>query len=292
MELRQLRYFVAVARERNFTRAAEFLNIAQPPLSRQIRQLEEELGAELFDRRARPLRLTPAGQFFHAQAVQVLERLNEVRTSTRRIADGRRTWFGIGFVPSTLYGKLPGVIRRFRESQPEVDVGLSELTTLQQIEALKAGRIDVGFGRLRFDDDRIEGHVVVEDPVVVALRATHRLARRKRLPLAELVGEALLLYPATPRPSYADQVLDMFRSRGLSPTVALEVNEMQTAIGLVVAGVGYALVPRSVEGLHREGLVYVPLADAGVSSPVVMNCRVDDASQSLARFKELVMAMA
>jgi DNA-binding transcriptional LysR family regulator len=286
MELRHLRYFAAVARELNFSRAAQQLHIAQPPLSRQIRQLEEELGAELFDRRARPLRLTPAGQFFHAQAVQVLERLNEVRTSTRRIADGRRTWFGIGFVPSTLYGKLPEVIRRFRESQPEVDVGLSELTTLQQIEALKAGRIDVGFGRLRFDDDRIE------DPVVVALRATHRLARRKRLPLAELVGEALLLYPATPRPSYADQVLDMFRSRGLSPTVALEVNEMQTAIGLVVAGVGYALVPRSVEGLHREGLVYVPLADAGVSSPVVMNCRVDDASQSLARFKELVMAMA
>jgi DNA-binding transcriptional LysR family regulator len=292
MELRHLRYFAAVARELNFSRAAQQLHIAQPPLSRQIRQLEEELGAELFDRRSRPLRLTPAGQFFHAQAVQVLERLNEVRTSTRRIADGRRTWFGIGFVPSTLYGKLPEVIRRFRESQPEVDVGLSELTTLQQIEALKAGRIDVGFGRLRFDDDRIEGHVVVEDPVVVALRATHRLARRKRLPLAELVGEALLLYPATPRPSYADQVLDMFRSRGLSPTVALEVNEMQTAIGLVVAGVGYALVPRSVEGLHREGLVYVPLADAGVSSPVVMNCRVDDASQSLARFKELVMAMA
>ena len=292
MELRHLRYFAAVARELNFSRAAEQLHIAQPPLSRQIRQLEEELGAQLFDRRARPLRLTPAGQFFHGQAVQMLLRLEEVRATTRRIAQGRRTWFGIGFVPSTLYGPLPEVIRRFRETEPEIDVGLSELTTLQQIEALKAGRIDVGFGRLRFDDDRIEGEVVTDERVVAALPATHRLARRKRLALADLVGEALLLYPAKPRPSYADQVLDMFRSRSLTPTVALEANEMQTAIGLVVAGVGYALVPRSVEGLHREGLVYVPLTDAGVSSPVIMNCRVGDASQSLARFKELVTATA
>jgi DNA-binding transcriptional LysR family regulator len=290
MELRHLRYFAAVARELNFSRAAERLHIAQPPLSRQIRQLEDELGAQLFDRRARPVRLTAAGQFFHGQAVQLLERLDEVRAATGRIARGGREWFGIGFVPSTLYGPLPEVIRRFRESEPGVDVGLSELTTLQQVEALKAGRIDVGFGRLRFDDDRIDGEVVSEERVVVALPATHRFSRRKRLALADLVGEGLLLYPARPRPSYADQVLEMFRSRGLAPTVALEANEMQTAIGLVDAGLGYALVPGSVEGLHREGLVYVPLADAGVGSPVVMNCRVGDASPTLARFKELVRA--
>ena len=292
MELRHLRYFAAVARELNFSRAAEQLHIAQPPLSRQIRQLEEELGAQLFDRRARPLRLTPAGQFFHGQAVQMLWRLEEVRATTRRIAQGRRTWFGIGFVPSTLYGPLPEVIRRFRETEPEIDVGLSELTTLQQIEALKAGRIDVGFGRLRFDDDRIEGEVVTDERVVAALPATHRLARRKRLALAELAGEALLLYPAKPRPSYADQVLDMFRSRGLTPTVALEANEMQTAIGLVVAGIGYALVPRSVQGLHREGVVYLPLSDAGVSSPVIMNFRADDGSDLVAQFRKLVRTVA
>jgi DNA-binding transcriptional LysR family regulator len=289
MELRHLRYFAAVARELNFSRAAEQLHIAQPPLSRQIRQLEEELGAELFDRRARPLRLTSAGQFFHGQAVQLLERLADVRVATGRIAQGRRTWFGIGFVPSTLYGALPEVIRRFREAQPQVDVGLSELTTIQQIEALKAGRIDVGFGRLQFDDDRIEGEVVTEETVVAAMPSGHRLARRKRVGLAELVSEPLLLYPAKPRPSYADQVLDMFRSRGLAPAVALEANEMQTAIGLVVAGVGYALVPRSVEGLHREGLVYVPLSDGGVSSAVIMNCRVGDTSGLLMQFRKLVM---
>jgi len=292
MELRHLRYFAAVARELNFSRAAQQLHIAQPPLSRQIRQLEDELGAELFDRSARPLRLTPAGQFFQGQAAQLLERLTEVRAATLRIARGRRVWFSIGFVPSTLYGVLPEVIRRFRAAQPSVEVGLSELTTVQQLEALKAGRIDVGFGRLRFDDASIAGEVVTEEAVIAALPAGHRLARHKRLSLAKLSAEALLLYPAKPRPSYADQVLEMFQSRGLQPVVALEANEMQTAIGLVVAGIGYALVPRSVQGLHREGVVYLPLSDPGVTSPVIMNCRAGDASELVAEFRQMVMAVS
>ena len=159
MELRHLRYFLAVARELNFSRAALALHIAQPPLSRQIRQLEDELGAELFDRSARPLKLTAAGQFFQGQARQMLERLDEACTATTRIARGGRTWFSIGFVPSTLYGALPEVIRRFRAAHPQVEVGLSELTTVQQIEALKAGRIDVGFGRLMLEDARVAGEV-------------------------------------------------------------------------------------------------------------------------------------
>jgi DNA-binding transcriptional LysR family regulator len=288
MELRHLRYFAAVARELNFSRAAEQLHIAQPPLSRQIRQLEDELGVELFDRTARPLRLTPAGQFFQGQAQQTLDRLAEVRAATARIARGQRVWFGIGFVPSTLYGPLPGVIRRFREAQPSVEVGLSEMTTVQQIEALKAGRIDVGFGRLRFDDDRVTGEVITEETVVVALPTGHRLAGDPQLSLAELTSEPLLLYPAKPRPSYADQVLEMFRSRGLQPAVALEANEMQTAIGLVVAGIGYALVPQSVRGLHRDGLVYLPLSDAGVSSPTIMNRRAGDESELVTQFRAMM----
>ena len=292
MELRHLRYFAAVARELNFSRAAQQLHIAQPPLSRQIRQLEDELGAELFDRSARPLRLTPAGQFFQGQAAQLLERLTEVRAATLRIARGRRVWFSIGFVPSTLYGVLPEVIRRFRAAQPSVEVGLSELTTVQQLEALKAGRIDVRFGRLRFDDASIAGEVVTEEAIVAAVPSGHRLARHRRLSLAKLSAEPLLLYPAKPRPSYADQVLEMFQSRGLQPVVALEANEMQTAIGLVVAGIGYALVPRSVQGLHREGVVYLPLSDSGVTSPVIMNCRAGDASELVAQFRQMVMAVS
>lgn len=292
MEIRHLRYFAAVARELNFSRAARQLHIAQPPLSRQIRQLEDELGTVLIDRSARPLRLTPAGQFFHGQAAQLLDRLTELRVATMRIARGQRTWFSIGFVPSTLYGVLPEVIRCFRAARPEVEVGLSELTTVQQLEALKAGRIDVGFGRLRFQDAEIAGEVISDEALVAALPAGHRLARYKRLSLAKLTPEPLLLYPAKPRPSYADQVLEIFHSRGLRPRIALEANEMQTAIGLVVAGIGYALVPRSVEGLHRDGLVYLPLSDLGVMSPVIMNVRAGDASELVAEFREMVIAVS
>jgi DNA-binding transcriptional LysR family regulator len=292
MELRHLRYFAAVARELNFSRAAEQLHIAQPALSRQIRQLEDELDAELFDRGARPLCLTAAGMFFLGQTQQVLARLTEARAATERIARGRRVWFSIGFVPSTLYGALPEVIRRFRAAQPAVEVGLSELTTVQQIEALKAGRIDVGFGRLRIEDDDIVGETITEEPVVVVLPSGHHLARLKRVSLAKLAPEPLLLYPARPRPSYADQVLQMFHVRELQPTVVLEANELQTAIGLVVAGIGYALVPQSVQALNRNGLVYRRLADAGVTSPVIMNCRVDDASELLVQLRAIVQTVA
>jgi len=291
LELRHLRYFAAVARELSFSRAAEQLHIAQPPLSRQIRSLEDELGAELIDRSSRPLRLTPAGRFFQVQAQQLLDRMAEVQAATARIAGGGRTWFGLGFVPSTLYGALPEVIRRFREAQPAVELSLFEMTTVQQLEALKAGRIDVGFGRLQVDDDQIIGELVREEPVVAALPVNHRLARHKSLSLAKLVSEPLLLYPAKPRPSYADQVLEMFHSRGLKPTIALETNEVQTAIGLVVAGIGYALVPQSVQALDRAGVLYLPLTDERVTTPIIMNRRRDDDSELTTYLRAMVRSL-
>lgn len=291
LELRHLRYFVAVARELSFSRAAEQLHIAQPPLSRQIRALEDELGAELLDRGSRPLRLTAAGRFFQVQAQQMLDRMAEVATATARIAGGQRTWFGLGFVPSTLYGALPEVIRQFRQAQPTVELGLFEMTTVEQYQALKAGRIDVGFGRLNLDDDDVVGELVRNEPVVAALPVNHRLSRHKSLSLARLASEPLLLYPAKPRPSYADQVLEMFHSRGLKPAVALETNEVQTAIGLVVAGLGYALVPKSVQALDRAGVLYMPLSDEGVFSPIVMNRRRNDESELTTYLRTIVHAL-
>lgn len=152
MELRQLRYFVAVARERNFTRAAEKMRIAQPPLSRQIQQLEDELGVALIDRASRPLHLTEGGRLLYEQAVQVLERVDEIKAMARRLNEAEQPRFSIGFVPSTLYGRLPEVIRRYRAARPRVELTLLELTSLEQIAALKEGRIDVGYGRIPLDD--------------------------------------------------------------------------------------------------------------------------------------------
>lgn len=279
VELRHLRYFAAVARELSFSRAAEQLHIAQPPLSRQIRELEEELGAQLIDRSCRPLRLTPAGRFLEIQAQQVLGRMAEIKQATARIASGGRTWFGMGFVPSTLYGALPEVIRRFRLAQPSVELGLFEMTTVEQIAALKSGRIDIGFGRLKLQDEEIAAELVRNEPIVAALPVNHRLLDHKTLTLAKLACETLILYPAKPRPSYADQVLEIFQSRGLRPGVVLETNEVQTAIGLVVAGLGYTLVPRSVQALDRAGVVYAELDDKAITTPIIMSRRKHDDSE-------------
>ncbi len=168
-----MRYFRVLAQTLNFTRAAEQLNIAQPPLSRQIQQLEDELGVALLER-SRPLRLTEAGRFFHEHSSQLLEQLVRIGDDTRRVAAGQKRWLGIGFAPSTLYGALPELIRQLR-SLGDVELGLSELITLQQLEALKSGRIDIGFGRMLFDDPTITQEILRQDPLVAALPAGHPL---------------------------------------------------------------------------------------------------------------------
>jgi LysR family transcriptional regulator, benzoate and cis,cis-muconate-responsive activator of ben and cat genes len=195
-ELRQLRYFVVVARERNFTRAAETLRIAQPPLSRQIQQLEAELGVSLVERGSRPVRLTEAGRLFYEQAVQVLGRFDDMKGMVSRLQVATRPRFSIGFVPSTLYDRLPEVVRRYRAARPEVEIALLELITLEQIAALKAGRIDIGFGRLPFDDPAVERRLLRNERMIAALPSGHTLlARKGTLRLDELAGEPLIVYP-------------------------------------------------------------------------------------------------
>lgn len=288
MDLRHLRYFDALASTLNFSRAAELLHMSQPPLSRAIRELETEVGAELVTR-GRPLALTHAGRFFHDQSTQILRRLDELQQATKRMAQGKRGWFGIGFVPSTLYGVLPELIRMMRAEHDDFEVGLQELTTIQQAEALLTGRIDVGFGRLHLSDPAIACQVIMREPLVVALSRRHPLSKLKKLSLARIAPEPLILYPARPRPSYADRVLEIFRDHRLVPNVVLEANELQTAVGLVSAGIGIALVPASVQRLHRDDVLYVPLSDAKVHSPLIMNSRADDNSEGLTAFRALVM---
>lgn len=283
MEFRHLRYFQMVARELNVTRAAALLHMAQPPLSRQIRQLEEEIGVPLFERAGRTIRLTEAGRFLQQQSLQLTQRLEEMVEGTRRIGRNEKRWFGIGFVPSVLYGVLPGLIRELRGDDSDVEVGLAEMITVQQIEALKSGRIDLGFGRLALGDPAIVQQVVMAEPLVAALPASSGPALRGELTPAVLARQPLILYPARPRPSYADHVLSLFRAQGLQPRVVQEANELQTALGLVAAGIGIALVPASVQRLHRDDLRYAPLQAPGFVSPMIMSYRAGDSSAFLAR---------
>jgi DNA-binding transcriptional LysR family regulator len=292
MELRQLRYVIAIARERNFTRAAAKLNMAQPPLSRQIQQLEDELGAILFERGSRPVRLTDAGRLFYAQAVQVLERVEEMKAMTRRAHEAPRPHFGIGFVGSALYGHLPEVIRRFRAARVGVEITLLELTTLEQLAALKDHRIDVGFGRIPFDDPLVDRVLLRNERLCVALPASHRLlAEKAPLELGDVTREPLIVYPKSPRPSYADQVLALLAERSLKPPAIYEVRELQTALGLVAAETGVCLVPASIENLRRDNVTYRPLAETGAVSPIIMSTRKGDPSPDIALVLDIIHAI-
>ncbi|KVG34450.1 LysR family transcriptional regulator [Burkholderia ubonensis] len=291
MELRQLRYFIAVAEEMNITRAAERLHMTQPPLSRQLQAIEDEIGLPLFERGARPLKLTEAGRVFYAQAKRLVDQADELGPLTRRLAQMSER-IVIGFVPSTLYGALPDVIRAFRETRPDVELSLIEMFTLEQLGALKGGRIDVGFGRLRFDDDQLVREALIEEKLIAALPAGHPLADPDRpLALADVANETLIVYPSTPRPSFADQQLSALRDGGLAPAGVHEVRELQTALGLVAAEVGVSLVPESVEGVRVKGVVYRRLPEPVATSPIIMSRRVHDESPATAAFCAIARAM-
>nr|WP_057927017.1 LysR family transcriptional regulator [Burkholderia ambifaria] len=288
MELRHLRYFVAVAEERSFTRAAQRLHIAQPPLSRQIQQLEQILGIVLFERNTRPLKLTETGRFFYQHAAQLLAQTAELESMTRRVGKIERS-LSVGFVGSTLYGMLPKIIRRFRSAYPAVELSLHEMWTMDQIKALKEGRIDVGFGRIRLNDPSVRRVALREESMIAALPLGHRLCMRTTpLSLHDLLDDTLIVFPKTPRPSYADQVLPAFHDRALKPPRVLETRELQVALGLVAAGEGVSIVPKSVHGLKRDDISYHDLDDARLVSPIIMSMRRLDASEDIERMLRLI----
>lgn len=288
MEIRQLRYFVAVANMRNFTRAAEALGIAQPPLSRQIRQIEEQVGFTLIDRDARPVALTDAGRLFYEHALNVLASAERLDSLMKRHAGSARRRFVIGFVGSTIYGPMPRLIRHFRAAVPAVEVSLTEMTTLEQMDALKEGRIDIGIGRLRIDDPAIRRELLLEEEVIAALPVAHPLAASDGpVSLADLADESLIIYPRAPRPSYADQILSLFRDHGHEPSQVQEVRDLQATIGMVAAEAGVSVVPISVQRLQRDDIVYRRFVEPNAASPILMSWREGDQSREVALIRSL-----
>lgn len=288
LDPRLLRYFLAVADAGNFSKAAQVLHIAQPPLSRAIQQLELQLGAELFDRESRPVRLTSAGKLLYPQARQVLGRMDDIETMVRAAAASERRRFVIGFVASTIYARLPELIREFRKAAENVEIILVEHSTLDQIGALKEGKIDVGFGRIRFDDPAVRRVILREEKLIVALPVGHRLAEKADpVSLQDLADEPQILYPHSPRPSYADQVLSLFRDHAIEPRIAHEARELQIAIGLVAAEEGIAIVPESVRFARSHDLIFREIAEK-VTSPIIMSHRLQDSSPDLALLSEVI----
>lgn len=288
IDLRLLRYFVAVADAGSFNRAADRLNIAQPPLSRAIQQLEAIIGAGVLDRSSRPLRLTPVGKLLYAQARQVLARMEDMEAMLKAAAASETRRFIIGFVASTIYARLPELIREFRKEAENVEIVLVEQSTLDQIGALKEGKIDVGFGRIRFDDPVVRRIVLREEKLIVALPIGHHLAGGTGpISLQDLADEPQILYPRAPRPSYADQVLSLFRDHAVEPRIAHEARELQTAIGLVAAEEGIAIVPESVRFARNHDLIFREISE-NATSPIIMSHRQQDTSPELVLMREVI----
>ncbi|HYG67057.1 MAG TPA: LysR substrate-binding domain-containing protein [Anaeromyxobacteraceae bacterium] len=288
MELRHLRYFLAVADELHFGRAAARLGVAQPPLSHQIRQLERELGFELFVRTSRRVQLTDAGRAFRDEARAILARLGDATAAARRVAEGEAGALAVGFVASATYALLPRLYRRFRERHPAVALTLTELSTAEQVVALRAGQIQVGLARLPVGSDAgLAIEPLVEEPLVVALPTGHPLASAPAVALAALAREPFVLFPRQPRPGWIDVVQNACAAAGFRPAVAQEALELSTAVTLVAAGIGVTLVPASAQALRLAGVVYRPLEAPAPTTHLLALHRPDEPRPVVARFLEV-----
>nr|WP_325249093.1 LysR substrate-binding domain-containing protein [Amylibacter sp.] len=256
MDFRRLTYFVAVAEELHFGRAANRLGIAQPPLSRQIAQLESDLGVQLFDRTRSQVRLTQAGDTLLQRGRDILSQVDRAEREVRSVGEGAAGRLRIAFVGTASYGVLPELIREFRSSYPDVELALSAMNNAELKTALIARHIDVAFGRPAITDDEIRGFPFHVEPLILAVPANSELVEREALPLAELKRETFVLYPRRPRPSFADHILEVCKKEGFIPASEVLAQDFQTAISLVSVGVGIALVPHSVSLSPRHGVVY------------------------------------
>jgi DNA-binding transcriptional LysR family regulator len=288
VDLRLLRYFVAVADERNFNRAANRLHVAQPPLSRAIQQLEAQLGAPLLDRSKRPLELTSVGHLLYVQALQILARIEDLEAMMKVATLSERRRFVIGFVASTIYARLPELIREFRKEAPNIDLVLVESTTLDQIAALQDGRIDVGFGRIRFENPATRRVILRHEKMIAAFPMSHPLAHGDApISLQDIAEEPQIIYPRSPRPSYADQVISLFRDHAIEPRIVHEARELQIAIGLVAAEEGMAIIPDSVRRARSHDVAFRELVEPA-TSPIIMSHRPGDRSPELALLRAVI----
>ena len=284
MELRHLRYFVAVAEELHFRRAAERLHMSQPPLSQQIRALEEELGVQLLERSQRRVELTAAGSAFYERATEILRAVEDAGRLARRVHRGEVGRLSLGFVGSSMYSFVPEALGAFRARHHDVELQLRELTTAAQLRQLESGQIDVGVIRPASDRPGLVIETVLEEPVVVALPESHRLASRERIDLEDLAGESLVMLGQGESPGIRRALAATTERLGGE---VQEVREMQTVIGLVRAGVGLSLVPASLRALTRAGVVYRDIDGGDVTLALALAWRTGDRSPVLSAFREL-----
>jgi DNA-binding transcriptional LysR family regulator len=261
MELRHLRYFLAVADERNFTRAAAKLGIAQPPLSQQIRDLEEELGARLFERTPQGAMLTAAGSALLAEARALVDGAQQARQAVERAVRGQSGRLRVGFTASATFNPVvPGAIRGFRRTYPQVQLVLQEANTMKLLDGLAQGRFDAIFLRPGVSDPLdVRLHRFADEPLKIALPASHPHAAAGRLPLAALAQDPFVLFPRAVGVSLHDEILNACRQAGFEPQLNQEAPQIATLVNLVAAELGVALVPAAITRIALDGVRYLDI---------------------------------
>jgi DNA-binding transcriptional LysR family regulator len=293
MELRHLRYFIVLAEELNFSRAAERLQMAQPPLSQQIRALENELGLQLFDRTTRPLQLTPAGQVFLEKTRQVFTQVEQAKVLAKRASRGEIGQLRVGINTSIANSILPDILRTFCDRFPEVEVVLQEQASYQQLQKLCDRHIDVGFVNLHHlqqideNDDTLSFVSILQEPFVIVLPESHPLAQQTQVSLTALADELFILPPPHLPSGLYDQIVSLCQHVGFSPKVKQEATWMSTVLSLVAGGVGISLLPANAQNLKRTGVVFRLIQEQSPIFQMAMVWRRNDSSIILRNFLEI-----
>lgn len=292
MDLKQLRYFVAVAEELHFGRAAQRLFISQPALSFDIRKFEEQLGVQLLARTNKSVTLTNAGQVLLDEARKLLQQAAEVKRVTLRSAHGLAGRLRVGFVSSMLYRGLPRAVDRFEADHPAVEIVLKEMNTGEQIQAIQRHQIDLGCAYWGSFPAEVISAPIFSEPFVCCLPAGHALSRRKHLDLSALAQEPFILFPRTVSPHYHDLIIALCVDAGFSPVIRHEARLWQTVVTMVGFGMGVALVPKTLKHAGDARVSFVPLAGGGKESPVLSLRRLGDEEPVASRFLEYLEAAA
>lgn len=291
MELRLIRSFVTVAETGHIGRAASLLHVSQPPLTRQIQQLERQMRVQLFRRTPRGVELTDAGAIFLEDARNLLQLADVARERAQRASLGELGRFDLGIVGSAIFDSIPKILLAFRQEYPDVHLVLHAMKRCEQIEALRQRRINVGFTRYLHDAPDLVATKIFGEPLFIALNACSPLCRLKSVPLKQLAEVPLMLFPAHPRPSFMDFVLDLCKREGFAAKVSQQVGDAMTSIALVGSGsFGACIVPRSATNLKVPGVEYRPLV-CKPPQPMVDHSviyRANDQSTILREFLKVV----
>jgi DNA-binding transcriptional LysR family regulator len=289
MELRHLRYFLAVAETANFTKAAEMLGIGQPPLSQQVKALEQELDVVLFKRTARGAELTLAGRVFADEARRVLDDAQRAARAAQRAARGETGHLRVGFTGTAAFNeRVSALIRKFREAYPDAELTLHEAASGVLLDEIEAGQLDVAIVRPeRRVADVVQQHDWDDEPMFVALPVGHRLASRRRIELAELIDEPFVQVPRAAGGTLFDDIVAACAAAGFEPRLAQPAPQMASAVTLVAAGLGISIVPKANTQVRVAGVVYRPIVARGLRARLALASRRDDPSAVVRNFLAL-----